>query len=238
MEKTLAPFEGLEEEALLAEAVARYPGKIALLSAFNPEDVILAFWLTRLKVTIPILFLETQKHFPETLRYVERVTTQLGLKDVQWLKPDPALLAKTDASGELWKHHVNRCCWIRKVEPLNRALAAGGYTALITGRRHEQTSDRVDMPNVGYDEEGRLKFNPLRNWNRAQRDAYMEAHGLPHHPLYGLGYPSIGCAPCTTPVYPGETERAGRWRHTRLGVVDGSGKTECGLHVADASTHE
>jgi phosphoadenosine phosphosulfate reductase len=235
MDQTLAAFQGLEERALLAKAVHEYAGKIALLSAFNPEDVIIAFWLKKMEVDVPILFLETQKHFPETLRYVKEVTAQLDL-NVQWLSPDPALVKKIDENGELWKYQVNRCCWLRKVEPINSALTEGGYTALITGRRIEQTPERHDMANAEIDEEGRIKFNPLRNWTRAHRDEYMQKHNLPHHPLYKLGYLSIGCAPCTTPVYPGEEERAGRWRHTRLNTND-AGKTECGLHVADGTTH-
>lgn len=235
VEHTLTVFEGLEGEALLAKAMAHYSGKIALLSAFNPEDVILAHWLTRLQKDIPILFLETHKHFPETLQYVTRVIEQLGLKQVKFLTPDPTLVQNIDAGGALWQSQVNRCCWLRKVEPLNRALAEGSYQALITGRRQEQTSDRLAMPYVEQDEEGRIKFNPLKNWTKKQRDDYMVMHHLPHHPLYALGYPSIGCAPCTTPVYPGEDDRAGRWRHTRLDTPGSAGKTECGLHVADSS---
>lgn len=227
-----AVYKKLEEQALLAKAIEDYSGKIALLSAFNPEDVILAYWLKGINVDIPILFLETQKHFPETLHYVKDIIKQLDLKNVQFLSPDPALIKNIDADGQLWKHQVNRCCWLRKVEPVSRALKEGGYTALITGRRIEQTPERHTMENAEIDEEGRIKFNPLRNWTRAQRDNYMQKHNLPHHPLYALGYLSIGCAPCTTPVFLGEDERAGRWRHTRINN-DGDGKTECGLHVAD-----
>lgn len=222
----------LSADALVKEAITLYPGRVALLSAFNPEDVILAYWISTIDKTVPIYFLETHKHFPETLAYVRRVTEQLGLTAVKWLEPDATLVGNIDKEGMLWQTQVNRCCWLRKVEPLNRALKEDNPSVLFTGRRASQHAGRQVLEAAEIDEEGRLKLNPLHNWSLAQRDNYMQAHGLPHHPLYALGYLSIGCAPCTTPVYPGEDERAGRWRHTRLGQNEGDGKTECGLHVA------
>ena len=101
---------------------------------------------------------------------------------------------------------------------------------MITGRRIEQTPERADMQNIEQDDNGKIKINPLLDWTKDQRDSYMQDNDLPHHPLYELGYFSIGCAPCTTPIFPGEDERAGRWRHTKLN--NDGGKTECGLHVA------
>lgn len=223
----------LTGKELVEAAIKTYGHKVALLSAFNPEDVIISHWIAQVDPTITILFLDTQKHFPETLQYVDRVTQQLGLKNVNHLTPDPKRVHTIDKEGVLWQTQVNRCCWLRKVEPLERAINQGEFDVLITGRRMEQNAHRLDMRSAEFDENGHIKVNPLRLWTRKERDAFMDSHGLPHHPLYALGYLSIGCAPCTTPVYVGEEERAGRWRHTRLNVKDGdAGKTECGLHVA------
>lgn len=206
--------------------------QVALLSAFNPEDVIISKWISQIAPETPILFLDTLKHFPETLRYVDEVIAQLGLTGVQTLTPDPQLLKNSDADGELWKTQVNRCCWLRKVEPIEREIERGDYKVLITGRRREQTPERAEMPAIEQDEKGRIKINPLFDWTREQREEAMEQLDLHHHPLYHLGYLSMGCAPCTTPIFAGEDERAGRWRHTRLNQADGNGqKTECGLHV-------
>lgn len=223
-------LEGAELVAAIAKKTAKE--QRVLLSAFNPEDVILAKWLSDLAPDTPILFLDTQKHFPETLRYVDEVVTMLGLQDVRTLTPDPKLLHNSDPNGSLWQVQVNRCCWLRKVEPLERELERGQFSVLITGRRQEQTPERSDMKAVEQDEQGRIKVNPLYKWTRQQRDDAMRQLGLPFHPLYDLGYLSMGCAPCTTPIFQGEDERAGRWRHTKLSTEDSQqGKTECGLHV-------
>lgn len=220
-------------KALIKALLTDFPGKTVLLSAFNPEDVIIAKWISEIDPATPIVFLDTKKHFPETLRYVDGVISQLGLTGVRTYEPREELVTNSDPDGELWKVHVNRCCWLRKVEPVNRAITEGNFEILITGRRLEQTPERSDMPLVEEDEQGRFKVNPLKDWSRKERDDYMKTHGLPHHPLYELGYLSIGCAPCTTPIFPGEDERAGRWRHTRLVDGNNKGKTECGLHVGE-----
>ena len=227
----LAPYSHLSGIKLL-EALFRHftPADVALLSAFNPEDVLLAAWLTDIAPATTIFFLNTHKHFPETLRYVDAISKQLKLQNIVILEPDNTLTQNIDATGDLWKTQVNRCCWLRKVKPLETALRAGKFQAAITGRRKEQTPERTDMQSIEQDDNGMFKFNPLLDWSKQQRDDEMKRLHLPHHPLYDLGYPSIGCAPCTTPVFPGEDERAGRWRHTRKN--DGDQKTECGLHVS------
>lgn len=232
-----APFDFLKQA--LEEAIGEGM-KPALLSAFNPEDVILSRYLAKAFPYLPVYFLETGKHFPETLRYAERVAEEYGIDSLRYLYPDGKKLEKLDASGDMWQFHTTRCCYLRKVEPLERALEDNGHDVLITGLRREQTPERDNMSAVMVDDKERLKISPLFGWSRERRDTFMEEEGIPHHPLYHLGYPSIGCAPCTTPVYPGEHERAGRWRHTRLVVEhkddgeqtngDSAGKTECGLH--------
>lgn len=211
----------------------------ALLSAFNPEDVILGRYLAEHFPSIPVYFLDTGKHFPETLRYAERTAERYTMQNVRYLYPDADKISSLDADGDMWQFHTTRCCWLRKVEPLERALSEHKHDVLITGLRREQTPERDNMAPASVDEKDRLKISPLFGWTRVERDDYMIAESIPHHPLYELGYPSIGCAPCTTPVYPGEQERAGRWRHTRIQVrpsdqadadTSGAGKTECGLH--------
>lgn len=212
--------------------------KPALLSAFNPEDVILSRYMAQAFPAVPIYFLNTGKHFPETLRYAERMAEKYEMHMLRYLSPDADKLGALDASGDMWQFHTTRCCWLRKVEPLERALDAHAHDVLITGLRREQTAERDHMAPVSVDDKDRLKISPLFGWTRQERDDFMTEKQISHHPLYHLGYPSIGCAPCTTPVYPGEHERAGRWRHTRLTVtplegdngISGEGKTECGLH--------
>ncbi len=228
---------GLKNKELVEQAILLHGDAIALLSAFNPEDVIISYWLGQINPNIKIFFLETAKHFPETLNYVERIISKLKLKNVEFLTPDPKLINNVDKNGKLWQTQVNRCCYIRKVEPLERALKNADFKAVITGRRKEQTQDRSNIDFVELDTETlRIKYNPLLSWSAKERDTYMDEHGLEQHPLYKLGYLSIGCAPCTTPVYLGEDERAGRWRHTRINndskSADDSGKTECGIHLA------
>lgn len=238
MNHNIEPYLSLTGEALLQAALRDYPGQIGLLSAFNPEDVIIASWIAKIDPSVPIFFLDTKKHFPETLRYVDEIIQLLGLTNVRILAPDPQLVANIDKDGLLWQTQVNRCCWLRKVEPLKRALQDANLQALITGRRMEQHQGRQVLASCELDEEGWVKFNPLKDWTRQERDEYMKANHLPHHPLYELGYLSISCAPCTTPVFAGEDERAGRWRHTRLQDAKDGGKTECGLHVALKNENE
>ena len=208
-------------EALLADAVRReFPGRIALVSSFGASSIVLLHLVARVDPGTPVLFLETGKLFPETLAYAEAVTARLGLSDVRHLAPAPEDIALRDADGTLFRSDVGACCAIRKVAPLERALS--GLDAWITGRRRGQTAGRAGLPVREMDGGGRVKINPLADWSAVEVAAYMERHELPQHPLVGRGYPSIGCAPCTTPVAPGEDERAGRWR--------GSDREECGIH--------
>lgn len=207
-----------------------FPGEIAIVSSFGADAVVLLALVSEVDPSIPVLFLETEKHFPETLEYVETITAKLGLKDVRMLRPDPALVANIDRQGDLWSYQPNRCCWLRKVEPLDREVARAGFKALITGRKRFQTKDREEMDSIEIDEKNIFKINPQFRWTKEQVTKEMEARNLPKHPLLDRGYLSIGCAPCTRPVKAGEDERAGRWAHT-AGFPGGEQKQECGLHV-------
>ncbi len=214
-------FTGAKAEDLIAYAVGELaPGRAAVVSSFGADSAVLLHLVAKVAPETPVIFLDTGKHFPETLAYRDELVARLGLADVRSLTPDPARLAELDPDGGLNGRNADLCCAIRKTEPLEAALA--GFDVWINGRRRHQTSDRTVMPLVERDG-GRLKINPLAEWENSEISAYRTIHELPRHPLVSEGYLSIGCAPCTSPVTGGEDARAGRWR--------GSDKTECGIHI-------
>lgn len=196
-------------------------GDVATVSSFGAEAVVLLHLLSRIDPSLPVLFLDTGKHFPETLAYRDQVTALLGLTDVRSLTPDASDVAARDETGLRWSYDPDGCCAIRKVAPLQKALAP--FDAQISGRKAFQSSTRSALPRFEI-EDGRLKMNPLADWDKSRIENYFAEHNLPRHPLEAQGYPSIGCAPCTSRVKPGEDPRAGRWR--------GWDKTECGIHTA------
>lgn len=197
-------------------------GPVALVSSFGAESVVLLHIVSVLDRSLPVLFAETGMLFAETLAYQHTVADALGLTDVRVIRADRADLLATDPDGVLHLSEPDRCCDLRKVAPLNQAL--GGFDAWITGRKRFQGGQRVALP-LFEAEADRIKVNPLAHWNAGDVADYMANNGLPRHPLVAKGYPSIGCAPCTTPVAPGEDTRAGRWRKLA--------KTECGIHVVN-----
>ena len=196
-------------------------GDAAVVSSFGAESAVLLHLIASIDPAVPVLFLDTGKHFLETITYREDLRSKLGLLDVRILTPDPKLLQQKDQTGLRWSYDPDGCCEIRKVLPLNAALA--GFDAQFTGRKAFQSSTRRALPRFEI-ENGRLKVNPLADWDQPKIDAYMAEHALPAHPLVELGYPSIGCSPCTTKVAPGEDPRSGRWK--------GWDKVECGIHNA------
>jgi phosphoadenosine phosphosulfate reductase len=215
-------YDGLDPRALLTQLVVDdFAGELALVSSFGADSVVLLHMIARIAPDLPVLFLDTGKLFAETARYRDALTAELGLADVRDVRPGPARLAAADPDGGLHARAPDRCCALRKTEPLEAAL--DGFAAWITGRKRFQSALRAEMPLFEEDGAGRIKVNPLAAWSRADVEAYIARHDLPRHPLVAKGYASIGCAPCTSPVAPGEDERAGRWRD--------SDKTECGLHL-------
>lgn len=207
-------------EAVLNDGVA---GRVAVVSSFGAESAVLLHLVAQVAPDTPVLFLDTGKHFPETLAYRDELVARLGLTNLQVLTPDEAELAKRDETGLRWSYDPDGCCEIRKVRPLAAALA--GFDASLTGRKAFQASTRANLPRFELDHSdalGRLKINPLIDWSADDLAAYIAAHDLPPHPLVAAGYPSIGCSPCTTKVAPGEDPRSGRWK--------GWDKTECGIH--------
>ncbi len=220
-------------ELLRVMITQEFKGKIALLSSFGADSSLLIAMVAKIDPATPVLFLETGKHFPETLEYAESLKDAFGLSNLLYLRPREDMLERIDPDGTLWQTQPNRCCWLRKVEPLNRALAEGGYLALITGRKRYQTENRQDMDPIEIGEDGIFRINPLWNHTRKDIDVEIGAGALPQHPLVAKGYRSIGCEPCTAPVIAGQDERAGRWRHTDS--FPGAQKKECGIHVASAA---
>ena len=205
-------------EVLLRENML---GDVAIVSSFGAESSVLLHLIASIDANVPVLFLDTGKHFPETITYKEELRERLGLKDLRELKPDADLLRQKDENGLRWSYDPDGCCEIRKVLPLKHALA--GFDAQFTGRKAFQSSTRNALPRFEI-EEGRLKVNPLADWDKARLEGYMAEHDLPAHPLVEQGYPSIGCSPCTSKVEAGEDPRSGRWK--------GWDKIECGIHTA------
>ncbi len=211
---------GLEGEGLLELALGEgASGRTAVVSSFGAESAVLLACVAAIDPGVPVLFLQTDRHFPETLAYRDRLAGRLGLRDVRDVTPDPAEAAKRDPTGELWWFDPDGCCDLRKVRPLARAL--DGFDSWITGRKRHQSDTRRNLPAVEV-ESGRVKLNPLVGWSGSRLSAAIDAWGLPSHPLVAQGYRSIGCANCTRAVGEDEGERDGRWSGFR--------KTECGIH--------
>jgi phosphoadenosine phosphosulfate reductase len=173
---------------------------------------------------IPVVFLDTGWLFEETLAYRDTLIATLGLRDVRSIKPLEETLSREDPDRELWFSDPDACCRIRKVEPLQRALAP--FSGWINGRKRFQGGLRAEMA-VVEDDGAKLKFNPFANVEREEIEASYRLAKLPPHPLLASGYLSVGCMPCSSRTAPGEDARAGRWR--------GRAKTECGIHTSKTS---
>jgi phosphoadenosine phosphosulfate reductase len=195
-------------------------GRVALVSSFGAESVVLLHLLSVISPHTPVLFIDTQMLFPETLAYQQTLAQKLYLTDIRALTAAPGSLAMDDPDGTLHQINPNACCTLRKTDVLETALQ--GFDAWITGRKRYQSGTRAEVEFFEAEGEARLKINPLAHWSPQDLDDYITNNRLPRHPLVAKGYASIGCAPCTSPVKPGEDPRAGRWR--------GTTKTECGIH--------
>jgi phosphoadenosine phosphosulfate reductase len=216
-------FRGSTTQEMLESVIRdRLAGDLAVVSSFGAESAVLLHLIAGVEPSVPVLFLDTGKHFAETLAYRDLLVERLGLNLVV-LTPDPDELAKRDETGLRWSYDPDGCCEIRKVRPLEKALA--GFDASFTGRKAFQAKTRANLPRFEIDTsdaQGRLKINPLIDWSAEDIQTYFETHDLPRHPLIAQGYPSIGCSPCTSQVAEGEDPRSGRWK--------GWDKTECGIH--------
>lgn len=218
-------FETAHPKDILAWCVEQIPQGLIQTSAFSVDGTVITDWLYRHLHPVPVIFLDTLHHFPETLELVHQIQAFYQL-DLHVYKTREANSREefADRFGEaLWHTDIEQFHLLTKVEPLQRALNELQVAAWITGRRRDQAVTRAHMPIFEQDSQGRLKINPLANWTQKESWQYVMQHHLPYNPLYNLGYSSIGDEPLTTPIDATETERAGRWR--------GSEKTECGIHL-------
>ena len=210
---------------VIRSAVEAIP-RLALVSSFGAESVALLHLASRVKKDLPILFIDTGMLFPETLAYQRDVAVKLGLTHIKIIRATE--IEQRDPDGSLHKTDPDACCTLRKTVPLQGALK--DFDGWITGRKRFQSGQRAALPHFESEEHGdsgpaRLKVNPLAFWSARDVQDYIEENNLPRHPLVARGFPSIGCAPCTTPVRAGEDPRAGRWRNQT--------KDECGIHFAN-----
>lgn len=213
-------YDARTAQEILAEVIAKdFAGSIGLVSSFGTESAVLLHMISQIDPYVPVIFLDTVKHFPQTLAYRDDLITRLGLCNIQSILPRPAAVQADDPDGDLHARNPDLCCHVRKTIPMLAALRP--LSAWITGRKRGQAATRADM--TLFETQDRwIKVNPLMEWGPEDVAAYMAKHDLPEHPLKGQGYLSIGCAPCTRAVKPGEDARAGRWAE--------ADKTECGIH--------
>jgi phosphoadenosine phosphosulfate reductase len=220
-------IDGLSIKEALAFLAAKYPGKITFSSSFSFEDQLITHEILNNKLDISIFTLDTGRLFPETYS-VWSNTKEKYQATIHAYYPDHGLLQKfveVKGPNSFYESVENRksCCYIRKVEPLKRALA--GQKVWVTGLRAEHSAVRSDLSPLEWDEGNQvIKFHPLLLWSTEEVKQYIDANNIPYNPLHDRGFISIGCAPCTRAVRPGEDFRAGRW------WWEDSSKKECGLH--------
>jgi len=198
-------------------------GRIGLVSSFGAESVVLLHLVSVMQRDLPVIFIDTEMLFAETLTYQMELAERLRLTGVQTIRADRTQLFERDNEGLLHLHEPDACCALRKTEPLHQALAE--FDSWITGRKRYQGSTRSSLDFFENEGDIRIKVNPLAHWTSSDLQDYITENRLPRHPLVAKGYPSIGCAPCTTRVNDGEDPRAGRWRD--------QAKEECGIHFVD-----
>jgi phosphoadenosine phosphosulfate reductase len=213
-------LEGATPQEILTWALGEFHPKLCIASSMG--DAVLIDIASKIQPGVPVVFLDTGYHFAETIGTRDAVATVYPVELVTVLPL--ATVAEQDAEhgARLHERDPNLCCALRKVEPLARGLAP--YDAWASGVRRDEAVTRTAIKVVDWDvKRSMVKVNPLAGWTQQQVDDYIAANGVLVNPLVYDGYPSIGCAPCTMRVAPGEDARSGRWA--------GTGKTECGLHV-------
>jgi phosphoadenosine phosphosulfate reductase len=207
-------LEALSAEDLLRWAHEEFGERLCLTCSWQRQSSALVHMVSELGLDVDVIELDTLVLFPETYDTRDKLVERYALTLKSFRPIDPI--------DRLWETDVDRCCGIRKVEPLERALA--GYDAWITGIRRDQSPSRANAQKVEWSERyGVWKIQPLVDWSSKRVDAYLTVNEIPYNPLHDQGYPSIGCIHCTRPVAAGEDDRAGRWA--------GSTKLECGIHV-------
>tara|TARA_B100000676_G_C17891947_1_gene739685 strand:- start:310 stop:1041 length:732 start_codon:yes stop_codon:yes gene_type:complete len=194
-------------------------GDITIVSSFGTEAAILLALVSDIDSSTPVVFVETGKHFPETLAYRDKIISTLKLTAVKSVAPSPIDLNVHDPDGDLWSKNPNLCCYLRKVISLEKALA--GFNCWVTGRKQIHSGARTNLQKID-SLNGRIKINPLADWDQQRIKSEFTSRRLPLHPLSEKNYTSVGCLPCTRPTKSGEGYRDGRW--------SGIEKTECGIH--------
>jgi len=222
VEQARRALEGLSAADVLAWAAGRFAPRLAFGTAFGPEGLVVLDLIARHGLDVDVFTLDTGLFFPETYALWQRLEERYERR-IRAVRPSLTLDAQAAAHGDaLWSRDPDRCCSIRKVDPLREALRT--HDAWISAIRRDQTRDRAGAAVVERDSRyGLVKVNPLLAWSADDVWAYLRERDVPVNPLHAAGYPSIGCQPCTTRVAPHEDPRAGRWR--------GREKTECGLHA-------
>lgn len=208
---------------VLQWAYETYGDRVAYSCSFGVEGIVLIDLINKIKRNATIIFLDTDFHFKETYELVDRVEARYPELTIIRQKPDLTPEEQAAKYGrKLWERRPDLCCQLRKVDPLAKRLKS--YDAWISGLRHEQSPTRKNVQFINKDEKfSSVKICPLIHWTWQDVWDYVKIHKLPYNPLHDQNYPSIGCAYCTSPVKPGEDQRAGRWS-----AFD---KTECGLHL-------
>ena len=218
-------FETATPQDILRWAIQTFPTGLAQTNSFSiPVTIHMLYEELAPPRRVPVIFLDTLHHFTETLTTAALARQRYDL-DLHVYQAAGATTRQEFAArygDQLWQRDIDQFHYLTKVEPLQRALQAVDVQAWVTGRRRDQSATRQTMPILEPDSDGRLKINPLANWTRKDLWTYVFQHNVIYNPLHDRGYASIGDEPLTTPVQPGEDERAGRWR--------GSQKTECGIH--------
>ncbi len=214
-------FEGQAPHEIITWSLVSFGTGVAMSSSFQTQSVPLLHIVSQVAPQLPVIFLETGYHFPETLAFRDQLIAELGLnvKIFQSTLPQAAFAQQYGES--LYQRDPDLCCYLNKVEPLQRAME--GLDAWISGIRRDQLSSRANAQILEATPQGMIRVHPMATWTNADINQYIKTHNLPQHPLMSQGYCSIGCAPCTSPVLPNSDERDGRWA--------GQGKTECGLHT-------
>lgn len=220
VESASAALEGAPTLEIIRWAAATFGDRICLTSSMS--DAALIHLVSKVKPGIDVLFVDTGYHFAETIGTRDAVEAVYPVNVIN-VTPSRTVEEQEAALGpRLFGRNPDLCCHLRKVEPLSRALE--GYMAWFSGIRRDETASRRDRRVVEWDRRrGMVKVNPILDWTQEDVDNYIEDNGVLVNPLHYDGYPSIGCAPCTSPVAPGEDPRSGRWA--------GMGKTECGIHL-------
>src|SRR5215213_1566551 len=221
-------FEAMPAEDVLRWAYDEFGDRLCLTCSWQKQSSVLVHMVSELELDIPVIELDTHLFFRESYETRDRLVERYGIR----LLPPPPLITVAEQHKQegpnLWETDPDRCCHVRKVEPLLAALEP--YDAWISGIRRDQSPSRAETPKVQWSERyGVWKLHPLVDWDAKRVDATILVNEIPVNPLHAAGYRSIGCIPCTRPTAPGEEERAGRWA--------GSDKLECGIHanVVDAS---